>query len=185
MMGMTQTVTCACWRWALVSKCFMDTACQSSQSNNQQNNNASKNPKKSKKMRYVWFILINVWEARSKLVQVSYHRHQISFLISSPLYDRGVWKERDVYPPYEGPVTADTQQSCSALESQGRPLCSPSVGALRDGGGCRRMLHSSCTHPAPGMARPCKECLQPISPRVARCSKYYTHRPSAVSASDS
>lgn len=79
----------------------------------------------------------------------------------------------------------ETQQSCSALGSQGRTLCSLSLGALSDDGGCRRELGGSRLHPAPGMGRPCKECLQPIFPLGTRCNKYHMHQPSVLSASDS
>lgn len=46
-MGMTQTVTCTCWRQALMFNCFTDTAYQSNQSNNKQHDNANKNPKET------------------------------------------------------------------------------------------------------------------------------------------
>lgn len=44
---------------------------------------------------------IDAQEAGSKVVQVLYHRHQISIPISSLLYDRGGGKEKEIYPKYE------------------------------------------------------------------------------------
>lgn len=114
-------------------------------------------------------------------MQVLYH---MSFPMSSPLYNTGGWKEKEIYPKYEGALMAETQQSCSVLGSQGRALSSPSVGALSDSGECRRDLGGSHLHPAPGMGRPCKECLQPIFPLDTRNKKYYTYQPSVLSASD-
>lgn len=120
LMEMTQTVICARWRQALMFNCFMDTAYQNDQSNNKQNNNANQNFQETKRKWDVWFIPADVWEAGSKLVQILYHRHQISFPTSSPLYNRG--EEKDIYPKYEGSLTVESQQSCSALELQGESL---------------------------------------------------------------
>lgn len=96
-------------------------------------------------------------------MQVLYH---MSFPMSSPLYNTGGWKEKEIYPKSEGPLMAETQQSCSVLGSQRRALSSPSVDALSDGGECRRDLGGSIRIQHQGWEDHVRSAYSPFSPWI-------------------